>query len=426
MNLEPISGGGVGGGVSDGSNDGELLEWNGTIWVPTLMSGSSWPSVVYAGKKFTRDDRGSGTDYTLKSLSPDIWVPDKSRGPMTIYIDPAGTDDKDHGFGSGADAFKTFMTADVGAIAQIPALVGGDLGANVSGDRFQEDLVFRGKKVTGPFNISFNGTFTIDEVVSNCNIFTSQTIGHTGASFTPSAHIGKLVYIFGGTGAGQYRVILDNNATTIFLLEKTTWDTTPDATSDFRVLVWDSIIEGTTNCITVDTNQGAVIFNDLHFDGNTNDARAINVKGYSSIDNINRCRIEGDAAHGNRIETSNASFADCYVTSTKTSNAEMISVFSFVSIVRCWVKGGLTTVLADEISRVFVGNSKLQSISSGVGNGLVSQGSSASFMSAVWVGDYNNGIFAQRGGGIRRFSMTYSGNNTDETAIAGTYGTITA
>lgn len=209
-NKKKIQVGNLLGVVPDGSNDGELLEWNGTIWVPRLFAGSSWPAVVYAGKKFTRDDRGSGTDYFLKSVSPDIWIPERSRGPVTIYIDKAGTDDKNHGFASGSDAFLTF----VGAINQISGLIGGSVIVNTAGGVYSEKISFKGINFTGNFTITFIGDLSDEESgtadTTPGTTFQKRTTLQDTGQFTGDDHTGKLIEITSGAASGDKRVIRSN------------------------------------------------------------------------------------------------------------------------------------------------------------------------------------------------------------------------
>ena len=53
------------------------------------------------------------------------------------------------------------------------------------------------------------------------------------AGMTPDAEIGNLVRVISGTGRGQVRRIVDNDATTLWI--DTPWDTPPDSTSRFIV-----------------------------------------------------------------------------------------------------------------------------------------------------------------------------------------------
>lgn len=64
------------------------------------------------------------------------------------------------------------------------------------------------------------------------NIYSSTTIGKTGSGWGTNSYQYKIVRIIGGTGIGQERSILSNTADTLTV---NTWETTPDATSDFKI-----------------------------------------------------------------------------------------------------------------------------------------------------------------------------------------------
>ena len=67
----------------------------------------------------------------------------------------------------------------------------------------------------------------------NANIYSSTTIGKTGSGWATNAYQYKIVRIYSGTGLAQERLILSNTADTITV---NTWETTPDATSDFEIV----------------------------------------------------------------------------------------------------------------------------------------------------------------------------------------------
>lgn len=69
------------------------------------------------------------------------------------------------------------------------------------------------------------------------NIFSARTIGHSSLGLTVNAQAGHIVFIAAGTGAGQYRRIGSNTATTITLAaSEADFSPVPDATSTFVVL----------------------------------------------------------------------------------------------------------------------------------------------------------------------------------------------
>jgi DNA-binding beta-propeller fold protein YncE len=61
---------------------------------------------------------------------------------------------------------------------------------------------------------------------------TATTLTNLNAAYTVDQWVGQTLTLFGGTGAGQSRTILSNDATTFTVA---TWDTIPDATSLYQV-----------------------------------------------------------------------------------------------------------------------------------------------------------------------------------------------
>lgn len=60
----------------------------------------------------------------------------------------------------------------------------------------------------------------------------ARSISDSSQSWTDDEHIGRQVFIYDGTGQGQWRFIIDNDTDTLVVPE---WDTTPDTTSKFVI-----------------------------------------------------------------------------------------------------------------------------------------------------------------------------------------------
>jgi len=67
------------------------------------------------------------------------------------------------------------------------------------------------------------------------DIFSPTTIGRSTLAMQTDEHVGRLVEIVQGTGAGQGRRVTANDATTLTV--DAAWTTVPDATSVFRVVI---------------------------------------------------------------------------------------------------------------------------------------------------------------------------------------------
>lgn len=75
---------------------------------------------------------------------------------------------------------------------------------------------------------------TVLDTVDNADTVSTVTIGKTGEGWTTNQWAGKWVYIYGGTGIGQLAKIVSNTATVLTV--GSAFDTTPDATSDFKII----------------------------------------------------------------------------------------------------------------------------------------------------------------------------------------------
>lgn len=420
--LSTLPGGG-GSGVSDGSNDGELLEWDQTTthtWVPRLFTGSSWPAVVYPGKKYTRDDIGDGTDYFLKSISPDLWVPERSRGTAIKYVDKAnGTDDKDHGFAPGSGAFETILKA----IEQTPNLLGGNATIVINNETtYAENIVLRGKYVTGPYTLTLQGTYKAPLTdKTNADFFSASTIGKTGSGWGIDAFLGFIVYIYGGTGAGQYRLIESNTAEIITLIRP--WTTTPDATSDFRVLDWGTTLNnnGATQTFLIDTGQKGIILNDLKISG-SGGAVGLWQQDNSVIKQVNRCYFISGTTSGYQVTSSIAlSIEDSFFAPGGAHTASLnngVGTFR-----RCWLRGGTNqnAIRANALSKGFI-QGRVDN-ATGTASGILVESNAFVFMTGLTVRDNATGVKALGGGQVQG-SATYINNTTDEDADAPSFGYI--
>lgn len=77
----------------------------------------------------------------------------------------------------------------------------------------------------------FGHSITVSELTAD--IYTVNTIGNSGASWTPSNYMDDLVFITDGTGEGQLRRIKDNTATTVTVYHD--FETTPSSDSKFII-----------------------------------------------------------------------------------------------------------------------------------------------------------------------------------------------
>ncbi|MDD5083965.1 MAG: hypothetical protein PHT88_03470 [Candidatus Moranbacteria bacterium] len=71
------------------------------------------------------------------------------------------------------------------------------------------------------------------DTVVDATTFSSTTIGDSAENYVPGSFVGLVVELNGGTGAGQTRTIISNDATTFTVYPAFT--TVPDATTDYQV-----------------------------------------------------------------------------------------------------------------------------------------------------------------------------------------------
>jgi len=86
----------------------------------------------------------------------------------------------------------------------------------------------------------------------------------SGASATDDYYNGAIVYIYGGTGSGQARMITDYVGSTKLATVHVAWATNPDATSDLKIYatpmrpVLSAVVSGTLDANVVSITAGAV------------------------------------------------------------------------------------------------------------------------------------------------------------------------
>jgi len=79
-----------------------------------------------------------------------------------------------------------------------------------------------------------NTTYWNVENSGTASSATSNTITQSGAGWTADAYNDMYVWIYGGTGVGQARLITDGDIDTLTVDRN--WDVTPDNTSTFRII----------------------------------------------------------------------------------------------------------------------------------------------------------------------------------------------
>lgn len=182
-----------------------------------IPTGSTLPSSWGEGQLFWQETTGR---KILFSYANSKWNPEHIVGDATFYIDNVnGTDDYNHGFASGTDAFKTiaFMSN------LLMAKCEGNISIYLSNNTYSESINFvgLGKSLTSGTHIYFNGT---PNQTANITA-TGGSAGATPSSFPnvtvaspDSGQIGNIIEFTSGTNNGQMRVIGYTDATHYWLV----------------------------------------------------------------------------------------------------------------------------------------------------------------------------------------------------------------
>lgn len=236
---------------------------------PVVPSFSTFPANPYLGQRFLHVLAGRNYDYEYNGAG--IWVPKSSIGPLTLYADPVnGVDDQNHGFGAGANAYRTLQYT----WNQIPPVIAGAIAANpvvvnLGPGTFSEDLWLTGKgKQNGAYNYSVQFFGTQNTVVA-AGVATGGTIGNaaghptvTGA-FAANAYNGKIIEFTSGANNGIKRVIGLTTVTTLWL-EGDPLPAAPVNNDTYRIYDWATIINGSA-CHNTVTDTGTILFRDIEF-----------------------------------------------------------------------------------------------------------------------------------------------------------------
>jgi len=257
-----------------------------------------FPGSPYDGQTFIHTTTGRKIEYTYDALTG-LWMPKRGYGTIETYVDALGTDDLNHGYGTGADAFQTIAYA----YRALPPIMDGTsviernwsalihVGAGVynenmhlSGTPFPQQCL-----APTPTRVAIQGELT---VISN-GVATGGTQGAgavvpsvTGA-FIAGSNEGKLIKFTSGANDGLYRIIGFTTAGAMYL-NGAALSAAPINGDTYTIYDWGTQITGwfwvATGSLCIElydmyVNPGS------HLDGYTMAAWA------SSYWNIHRCRI---------------------------------------------------------------------------------------------------------------------------------------
>lgn len=140
------------------------------------------------------------------------------------------------------DDTSVFRVVSEGDAASAAAAISAD-GRFVAFESLATNLIGAGYDSNGARDIfvhdrATGATFRVSVVLAvtthPADIFSTNTIGNSSLALGVDAHVGQLVEIVAGRGAGQVRRVVVNDLTTLAV--DVSWTTTPDGTSSFRVV----------------------------------------------------------------------------------------------------------------------------------------------------------------------------------------------
>ena len=412
-------------GLADGqiaqlpiSTLGQVLQRGPAKWGAREITGPVAPPDLATGDLFFHTPPGRQILY-LYNADTSTWIPLQSHGDMTLFVDPSGTDDIEHGTGPGANAFQTIQYA----IDIIPGAVGGNVYIYLSGDSYAENISIGGKDTTGSFGIILMGALSTVLAESSLDsgiqggATTQSSITKTGAGWAANAYQHRLCHFTSGANTDLYRII-DSNAVTTLTLVGAPLNAAPAPGDTFEVLDWATTVQG----VSVEARQTDVDIRDIHFTTSTSNMR------HASSLVVRRCRfdpvfqlishVNGSAQFSLFLAQSNAGCANVYGKSNITfSSCKFVSVNTSEY---CCIK--------NEDSRIGVGTCVLDTGNRGIfmfGNAVCS----------CWSSTLNNffrnmhlyGIRAETGAQCFNAQFnSYSACGTNASAVSSQYAFIKA
>jgi hypothetical protein len=214
--------------------------------------------------------------------------------------------------------------------------------------------------------LEYPNHFLIDTATSA----TANTLTHTSISLSANQYANCALNILSGTGMGQYRAIIANNANTFFIGKK--WDITPDSTSQFAIsrdvnnFYWNG--GGQAAIFQYDVESDQHVPSKIYDDGV---AKAVSVSGvgFKPLAVTSITRVTG-AATAIAIATAGSGYAvDTIITFTGGASIRVTGINS---------TGGITSISIETFGSGYAGGNAAMTIS-GTVPALPSGGVAATF-----------------------------------------------
>ncbi|MCR4287934.1 MAG: hypothetical protein NUW09_07970, partial [Deltaproteobacteria bacterium] len=318
-----------------------------------------------------------------------------------------------------SNAFSTIQ----GAVNAVPGLVNCDTTIKISNGTFTEDVVAQGKAFSGAFRITLAGTKTILESLTAASGVkgtgaTRGSVTRNAGTWTTDQRQHKLLKFTSGNNSGVSRII-DTNDTTVATITGQ-WDGTIASGNTFVVQDWATIIQANVGRALTLIGQTSLYLEDLAL-YKQGSSWAIDMFTNSSV-TLTRCSVQGYACQEpGALYTYDVIFAG----DTMGVFLQQASYFGY----RTKITGYSYCLRALAMSNVQIREGCIINAGSvygvwidrnSVGRFDTPAGTAYNFIT-------NNGTGIYAGfGGMGKFTSTvqYSGNTTNESADAATYGYI--
>lgn len=221
-----VASGNAGALLVDGTGTAAISNSGGKVLLQATQAGVTIPTVTTVTNQLTAAQIATGI------------FQDTTAGDFTV----AGSIGKSlftSGNAPGVAGGLALVGSNVGTVTSVSGSVGsvtGNVGGNVTGS---VGSIAAG----GISNASFaadTGKVTVRSGTAQAGAATTITLD-AGASATTNYYINDIIYLTGGTGAGQARFCTAYNGTTKVATVQSAWATDPDATTTFAIIPFDSI-----------------------------------------------------------------------------------------------------------------------------------------------------------------------------------------
>jgi len=228
----------------------------------------------------------SGSGKWMNRAPAIIGITSTTTEPVTIYVDPINGDD-----GNDGSAGSPLATLDQ-ALASLPVVLAHDVVINVGKGTLNSVFDPAGKII--PASLTIQARNTSDQDLYDYGTATggsSTTLQDTSKSWPTDLFKDGYIWIWRGTGEGQYRQIASNTADTITVTPA--WDTPPSTDSQYVIGGLAKISVASGQAVNVMNIPNVYIYGfSLESDGTEEVNECVKVSGVSADVILQYCRVE--------------------------------------------------------------------------------------------------------------------------------------